>query len=406
MNDMVLRLWNMRGAKETIGVLCIIALALGSWGTIRYARHIRVNALTRQGNEALVQSDFAKAFRSYKAALSLDKTNMHVLAALLNTGAMMQNRMGEAPVSDAETDGYIEDALVQSEGNRELLEAVGYALEAKKEYTQALSFYEKALALDPADAKLWFHIGHAHEFLGHVAQSQEAYEKAYALDPAENSLILLAQAREAQKKNDADAAYNFFLKASAVSPVAYLKAEALAAASAIKRDQGYLEEARVLAENAVQADPGYAPAKISIGMAVAMGGDTVKAVDEIYEAIQMNPSAVQGYWAMGIVLRNSGYFKEGLEYFNAGLARIKDDVSLVGPHEKDKAAALFLYDIAKTQDIIGGRAQTQTLQLLENAVQLNRDLGQYLREDAEKFNFFRTLKASDRFILLLPAGSP
>lgn len=344
------RLWGRKGTFLALSVLLLV-FVLGTWGATWLVRQVRVGALWRQGSAALSASDFPKALRAYRAAFEVDNRNTHVLAALLNTAAMARNRTGTAFAGVPEASAYVERALSQSEGDKELLEAVGYFLEAQKEYSRAVLFYEKALALDEKDAKLWFHLGHANEFLGNTGRSMEAYEKAYALDP-ENPLMLIAKANAARGLNNMEDAYELFMRAVDASDEAYLQAEALSVASAIRRYQGELKEAKELAERALAADPGYAPAKVNYGMVVAMEGDIVRAVDAVYEAIQINPAASQGYWAMGVILRNNGYFNEGIEYFNAGIARIRGDVSLVGPQAKQRASDLFLRDIAATRDLL------------------------------------------------------
>lgn len=341
--------------------------------------------------------DFKAASKNFEESLKFDSTNPKILADTILAIASEGNRTGKESDSQTRAASYIEKARAYQK-DTDILTALGYMAETNGRYQEASDYYQKALVINANSADLWFHKAHALEFLGKTQDAYNAYNKAYQIDQ-KHPLVLQAEGREALAKNKTADAYNFFLNAFNNTDNNSLKAENLAAASAIKRSQGYFAEAQKLATMAVNYDRNYVPGLTAYGVGLALDGDYKKAVAFIDEGIHKNPRIVQSYWSMAMVLRMAKQYDDSIRFFKDGIAKIDNDNTLVGDAAKVRLKSEMTYDLARTYATKGDT--DSALPLLETAVGLDKNLGYVLTIDLNRYDYFKGLAANSRFAALL-----
>ncbi|MDO8470479.1 MAG: tetratricopeptide repeat protein [bacterium] len=368
-------------------------------GVFYYFQSFEVRYIAQQATDAFENGNFQEAQVLFQQALEKHANDPVLLANLVKSFASEGNRTGKERELEAKAEPFAKQALEADPDNVEVLLAVGYLAETNGRYEEALGYYGRARQLYPDSSMAQFHYGHTLEFLGRKTEAEAAYVKSLELDP-KNSLALIAKGRSRFFEGNYEEASVYFLQAAGSSSSASLQSEALAGAALAKRNQGYFKEAKEFAQQAVEKDPTFVLAKLEYGMGQAMEGDLEGGVKTIYEAIQLNTRAVQPFWSMGIVLRSGKYFTESIEFLTAGLARVANDNTLVGPQAKNETRSQMTYDLAKTYDIQGNSGKA--LEFLEQAIQIDGNLSLYLQRDVEEHGFFKALETNGRFRALLP----
>lgn len=368
-------------------------------GSIFYfLRSSEIKQLTIKATDAFEKGNFQEAQALFQEALEKDAKNPVLLANLVKSIASEGNRTGTESELEAKAEPFAKQALEVAPDNMEVLLAVGYLAETNGRYGEALGYYERATQLYPDSSMARFHYGHALEFLDRKTEAEVAYNKAFELDP-KNPFVLIAKGRNLFSQGKYEEASVYFLQTAENTSSLFLQSEALAAAALAKRNQGYFKEAKELARQALEKDPTFVLAKLEYGMGQALEGDLEGGVKTLYEAIQLNTRAVQPFWSMGIVLRSGKYFAESIEFLTAGLARVDNDNTLVGPQAKKEARSQMTYDLAKTYDMQGN--PVKALEFLEQAIQIDGNLRFYLKRDVDEHGFFKNLKTDERFRTLL-----
>lgn len=387
-----------RNSKLLVILIVILLVAGGVWlywqSSLSSPEKLFFNA-----SNAFSQSDFDEAIETYEKGLRIDPDNPAILAGLITTYATRGTRTGTESEAVVKAQQYVERALSVAGDNPDVLIATGYLAEVDGRYEEAIGFYQDALDIDSTFAQAWFHLGHAYEFLNQIDASKEAYSKAYGLDSA-HPLILLAQARMALLDRNLQGAYELYLTVATNNTNAiYVRAEAFTSASSIRRNQGYFGDARGWAQLAIILDRMYVPGLVEYGLALALDGEVEEALVYLEEATNKNPRMSYPYWALGTVARSVQSFPESIDFFNTGLEKIDNDNTLVRTEEKIRARARMLYDLGKTYSVSGD--DETALPFLEQAVELNENLGVLLKSEFEEFGYFSGLSNNERFLALI-----
>ncbi len=192
--------------------------------------------------------------------------------------------------------------------NVEALRLLGIAQLREGQFEEAVDNLERAVELEPRNAALYHLLGQAYgsninnvgmlSKLGYAGKIRGAFEKATELDPA------FIDAR--------DGLMQFYLMAPGMAGGSVEKARVQAAAIAeLSEVRGHMARARLLGNDekpdeavaafrdAVQADPQYAPAWLSLGVALHETDKVDEALD-LFEAMQRElPDAGQGWYQFG-----------------------------------------------------------------------------------------------------------
>ena len=376
-----------------IGVILLV-FVLGAVVYIQFLSPSRVLALA---GEAFNKGQYDNAILIYKIGLIIQPNSPDLLSGIIRSYAAQGNRTGTESDAAALAQPYVQRALSLAE-ERETLISAGYIEEIAGNYREALNYYQKAVELDTTQARPWFHLGHAYEFLAERELAQQMYDQAFELDQ-NDPRILIIKGRQAMIQKDQASALEFFGRAVKYADGVAVKAEALTALSAIKRNQGFLEEAKGLATAALLTDSSYAPALVAYGMSLSLEGKPQEAVKFIQDATAVNPRMVQPYLALGIVLRVAKETGQAIDFLTQGLEKIANDNTLLGPQAQQAARAQLTYELAKTYSMKGD--DEQALSLLEQAIQLDSGLRAFLASDVRDNGFFSTLSPNSRFQALM-----
>ncbi len=375
-----------------IGVVLLVFVL----GAVVYIQFLSPDRVLARAGEAFNKGEYKNAILLYRIGLLLQPNNPDLLSGIIRSYAAQGNRTGTESDAAALAQPYVQRALSLAE-ERETLISAGYVAEIAGNYREALNYYQKAVELDTTQARPWFHLGHAYEFLGERQLAQQMYDQAFDLDP-NDPRILIIKGRQAMFQKDQEGATEFFGKAVQYADGVAVKAEALTALSTIKRNQGFLEDAKGLAIAALLTDSSYAPALVAYGMSLSLEGKPQEAVKFIQDATAVNPRMVQPYLALGIVLRVAKETDQAIDFLTQGLEKIANDNTLLGPQAQQAARAQLTYELAKTYSM--GGDDEQALSFLEQAIRLDPGLSVFLVSDVQD-GFFSKLSPNSRFQALM-----
>jgi len=231
------------------------------------------------------RADNEAALRLYSDALDLDPDNAPALAGLANALTQRQIRY-EGPGSQGQGRTTLTQALesgwLDSETARAALEravalarratdvdpshvrawrALGLALSAAGEFTQAERAYERALVIDPDDwgtminlSELYTLMGEPQQSTPYLEQAWSAMERRYAVDPVEirpwHSEVGLSVARHKLEAGALEEAELWYRRVLTLDP---LNAEAVRGLSGILAASGDAAEASALCADLEQA---------------------------------------------------------------------------------------------------------------------------------------------------------
>lgn len=177
---------------------------------------------------------------------------------------------------------------------------LGYVAFARKDYTNAISHFDRAIAADAAYTPALVGRGEAALALGQLDQALATFEKAVAADPTlsalqsrievlrfrglQDNVEVARKAAAAGKFDEARAAYQRAITASPQSAFLYRE---LAAA---ERTGGNLPAALEHAQQALTSDPNEPRTLILIGDIHEAQGDYVKAAEALGSAVALEPN--------------------------------------------------------------------------------------------------------------------
>lgn len=364
------------------------------------SKKARVAALSAQAQKESSSGKFAQAKKDLDQAIAIDKNNPRLLSQQIQTIALEGNQTGTEKQAFEEAKPYINQIIQNKLGDADVLMSIGYAYETVGDYNKALTYYEGATKLAPKSADAWFHLGHVQQFLGKNDEAQKDYDKAYSLDK-NNPLVLMAMGNMFFSRGKTQEAFDSFKKASELPGISVqTKSETLTSASIVRGTQIlHMKEAVDLAKQAIDTDPGFSPALGNYAYLSFLNGNAKDGGTYVQKAIIANPRISKNYYILAQMLRFNKKFADAINYQKKAISLVANDNTLLGPAQKDGARALYTYDLAKTYDTSGLKADI--IPLLVDALKANPNLKATLINDYKKYNFFKSLSQDPRFIQLI-----
>lgn len=355
-------------------------------------RKLNLNDLERSAQQAYLSGDFIAAENNFTEALKIDDDNPSLLAGVIGSIAAEGSRSGNEGEAQKKAEKYIKKA--SKSDDRDVYNSLGYLAEINGRYEEALNNYDKAIAKDSSFALGWFHRAHTLEFMGKKEEAAVAYEEAFQMSSSD-PLILLAQGRNKALSRKFDEANEIFLELTGPGVPDRIRVEALTNLSALKRSQGYIEEALEFSKRAVEVDRKFGPALANHGFNLAIiAGNFDEGVYYLKESMRANTRSAQPYWWIGQVFRIAKRFDEAIYNQKKGLAMLENDNTLVGPHAIKSARIIMTYDLARTYAMAG--KNNEALDSLEEIPRLGGDVKGMLKKDS-KHSFFKSLVKDVRF---------
>jgi len=186
--------------------------------------------------------------------------------------------------------------LKVSQNNAKLWNNVGHALESKKEYSQALTFFQQATSAQPDDVGAHINVGRTLNHLERYSEAESAYLKAKSLLP---------QPKPGQR---------YVTRIAPQHLSVFLNLGNLMA-----KDPGRLEEADLLYRQAIAMRNDYVQAYINRGDVLIKMGKANEAYKVYQEALNFEPDNADLHYNLGVVLIELGKPNEALEMFNNAL---------------------------------------------------------------------------------------
>ena len=181
----------------------------------------------------------------------------------------------------------------------------------------------------PGEPALLCFLGVAERELGLEGVAYERFRQALALDP-EDPFILATAGNALAAFDDPDAEQA--LRAAAVMAPELPLARWLYGAFLAR--EGFHEQAREELDAARALEPDHAPIAYESGVAWALAGDRIRAVDELARAVELDPGDGWARIVLGLLLVEEDRVDEALPELDMGAREREDDV------EAQLAAAL------------------------------------------------------------------
>lgn len=179
--------------------------------------------------------------------------------------------------------------------------AHGYANAAdgfleKKEYAQAISYYEKAIKAEPAYAKAYSGMGQALTQMGRWEEAKKYYEKAIEVNP-NDSLTYNNIGMFYDRQERPELAKKYFLKAIEIKPN---NSQAHNNLGMVYGKQGQMEKAREEFEVSIKLNPKSVRALTNLGLVLYRSGDKERARQLWKQALDIDPNFSQARQALSI----------------------------------------------------------------------------------------------------------
>lgn len=180
--------------------------------------------------------------------------------------------------------------------NAKLFNNVGHAFESKKEYGEALRYFEVAVRIQPDDIGAHINLGRTYNHLKLYKEAEDAYLRA-------KSLLPTPRPGETYQARVAPNHLNVFVNL----------------ATLISRNGTRLEEADLLYRQAISMRSDYTQAYINRGDILMKMNRTIEA-QEVYETAltfeQENPDLLSN---LAVVLLNRGHYRKAMALLNKAL---------------------------------------------------------------------------------------
>jgi len=159
----------------------------------------------------------------------------------------------------------------------------------QKDWTGALSYFQRRIALDPNNGDAYYYSGLSYKQLKQSPEATAALERAAAIDSAKADRWFWLGVVYDEQKRTADA-QNAFQRSVQLDSTSKLSSTAFAQIGLYRLlDKDWDGAVRVL-ERAVQGDPTNVQAWVWLGQAYQNSGNRGKATDAYQRALQLNPS--------------------------------------------------------------------------------------------------------------------
>jgi len=177
----------------TLGGVILIVLAVSGWS---YHSHQRANESLAQLQKSWNRYETLRNGKDKDPVLAFQEVRAEFEQLIADSGDKPGGKMarvifadicfdaGEADKAIALYKSALED-FTQPFYRDQILNGLGYAYEAKKEYNTALEYFEKiSVGSDPVlKAEALFNMGRLYAALGNAEKSQQAYQKIVADSP-------------------------------------------------------------------------------------------------------------------------------------------------------------------------------------------------------------------------------
>jgi Flp pilus assembly protein TadD/4-amino-4-deoxy-L-arabinose transferase-like glycosyltransferase len=185
--------------------------------------------------------------------------------------------------------------LVGADWSRDWVNA-GDALQQKKDYEGALSFYQKALEINPSRAKAHLAMGLALSKLGRHDEAKDFYLKTTELDPG-NSQGHNNLGMWYDRRGDLTRAEEHFLKAVELGPASFQAHNNL---GMVYGKRGENQKAIEEFETALKLNPESPRARTNLGLVLYKMGDKEKAKALWRQALEIDPGFEEARRALGL----------------------------------------------------------------------------------------------------------
>jgi len=377
-----------------IGLTLILVLGAGSLVLLRP----KESPLGKEFLTAYQASDFEKAEGIAREKLGEKPDDPRIIAAVIDTISLQGNQKGTEKAALADSQPYIDSLINSAPEELSTLMTVGYAYETAGEYEKANEYYQKATEKYPSDPDAWFHYGHNLQFVDQGEESREAIAKSYELDP-DNPLAAISMGNDSLQKGDSNKAKEFYLKAASSDKVtSSTKAEALAAAATVARNQYQFNEALKLAKEAYETSPTFSPAVATYGYMLALTGKNQEGAALLNEAVRLNPRITKNKYMLGHVLRANKDYAGAINVQKLAISELSNDNTVLTDVAKNGWKGIYTYELAKTYSMAG--INTDTIPLLSEAVTLNPTTIESIKGDVNS-GFFSELSTNPEFLNLI-----
>ncbi len=187
--------------------------------------------------------------------------------------------------------------LKVTSSNAKLWNNVGHALESKKEFSEALKFFQQATRAQPDDVGAYINVGRTLNHLQRFQEAESAYLKAKSLLP---------QPKPGQR---------YVTRIAPQHLSVFLNLGNLMA-----KDPERLAEADALYKQAIAMRTDYVQAYINRGDVLIKMGRADEAFQVYNEALKFEPDNADLHYNLGVVLIELGQPQRALEMFNSALA--------------------------------------------------------------------------------------
>jgi Flp pilus assembly protein TadD len=241
---------------------------------------------------------------------------------ILKLTGMLERLKGDYPAARK----HLEQAVALSPNDFESRSTLGIVLVQLNDPAGAREQLQKALDLGATEPEVHFELAKALRALGQTREAQEQIvfyqkgvkEKADRLEATYKAM----QAEQALKAGDSQKAADLYRQACALLPddpkLAYGLAHAL-------DDLGNIAAERAALEQAIKADPGFAPAYYQLGYLDFQAGDNAAAERRFRQVVNITPSYFEAWVSLAETLGEQSRFQEAHEAVAAALKLKPED---------------------------------------------------------------------------------
>lgn len=255
-----------------------------------------------------VQSNFSEAVTAFQQAISLDSNNANFHYALAynlanlgdNAGAAVAYRrtieldannvnahlaLGVVLLRQQDSNGALaafQRVVALAPNNAIAYRSIGILLIQQERFAEAIEVLQKAAELDPQEGAIQLSLGIAWLNQGSTPEALEAFERAAHMEPEESGIIHVQIGR-------------------------------------ILQVEGNVEEALRAYREAVALQPDLVDARKAIADILMEQQDTLMAIVEHRQVIELAPTDASSYYHLGLALRDRGRIPEAIEALEQAL---------------------------------------------------------------------------------------
>ena len=289
---------------------------------------------------------FDEAIRLYEAAI---ERRPNYLLARRNLGLALL-LAGRLPQATETTRAVLNEAPKEAE----VWNALGETYYPQRKLDEAVEAFEKAVTLDPDLAEAHNNLGAAKLLQGNVAEAEQAFREAVRIKP---------DFAAAQKNLAA-------LPAKPSSAPAGDDLQQLIALAQTAERENRLDDAARLYEQILEQRPGWAAARLNLGLVYHSAALYPEAIRALSEVIEQDPSLTSADLFLGASYYHLDQYSKAVELLEAYLAREPDSdevrgflaASYYGLKDHQNAALQYLQQMRFTPDDPWRESFTSTLE--------------------------------------------